>query len=223
MYQLGKPLKRHHKRFLWAVAAGLVLLAGWPVTAHFLHSDTTIGSPPLAKTTTISADKPKTKVFDEPLFTINLPTDWKTDAATLQANAFYRFYGSPSTGNTRWLDVYIDRLPANFAMNRMLPVQADGNIVSVTGPVSDNCTTFTSPGTPIGSGTALAKWQGITFTCDTGNYNRDVVGIGSGTVDNSVTLTGSTGAHKIYFTYTDNSAAADYSYFTDALKSFVLK
>jgi hypothetical protein len=53
------------------------------------------------------------------------------------------------------------------------------------------------------------------------NYERDVVGTSSPQEINTVTVTGpSTGTHKYFFVYTDNSAEPDYTIFTDALQSF---
>jgi hypothetical protein len=69
-----------------------------------------------------------------------------------------------------------------------------------------------------------AKWSGINFLCDLGNYLRDVVGTSSPEGINSVTLTGNTtGKHTLFFMYTDNTPSPDYSTFINALKSFQLK
>ena len=222
MYRLGEPLARHHKRIVWGVGAVVCIAAAALIIRDYVRANTVIGPTPPATTTSVTAAS-ATKAFDEPLFTVALPTDWQL-AESMSSPSMYRFVGTTKSDNARWLDIYVDTLPNNFAMNRMLPVQADGTGVAVIGTVSDNCVNFTGPGVTVGSGTALAKWEGITFACDTGNYIRDVVGIGTSSADNSVVLTSpDKGTHKFYFVYTDNSASPDYTIFTSALKTFQLK
>ena len=223
MYRLGESMARHHKRIVLLVAVAVVLIAAAALfIRYYVRANTFIGPTPPATTTSV-ATEPTPKTFDEPLFTIALPIDWRL-AESMSSPSMYRFVATAKPDNARWLDVYVDSVPANFAMNRMLPVQADGAGIAVTGTVSDNCVSFTGPGVTVGSGTAPAKWEGITFTCDTGNYIRDVVGVGTGTADNSVVLTSADkGTHKFYFVYTDNDASPDYTIFTSALKKFQLK
>jgi hypothetical protein len=102
-------------------------------------------------------------------------------------------------------------------------VQASGTGVSPLGDVSDNCTTFTN-GADSHQATQAAKWDGLPFLCDTGNYERDVVGIVSSDGSNTVKVTGTTGAtHRFFITYTDNSPSPDYTVFTAALRTFQAK
>ena len=224
MYRLGEPLAHYHKRIVWVVVIAVVLVTviAFLLVHYLVRANMAIGPTPPATTTSVASGV-ATKTLDEPLFTIALPTDWQL-AASMSSPSMYRFVATAKPDNARWLDVYVDSVPNNFAMNRMLPVQANGTGITVIGTVSDNCVNFTGPGVTVGSGTAPAKWEGITFTCDTGNYIRDVVGIGTGTADNSVALTSTDkGTHKFYFVYTDNDASADYTLFTSALKTFQLK
>jgi len=133
----------------------------------------------------------------------------------------YSWQGT-NKNNTRWLNVYMDTIPASLAVNRVLPVMGNGAALSLPTNVSDNCTTFTgaSNSTQL---SVTAKWQGITFLCDTGNYVRDVVGTSSLEGVNTVSLSTTTsGNHHFFFTYTDNSSSPDYTIFTNALKSFRL-
>jgi len=72
---------------------------------------------------------------------------------------------------------------------------------------------------------ASAKWQGIDFLCDQNNLERDVVGTSSLDGINTVSLNSPSGggAHKFFFTYTNQSINGDYSVFTDAVTSFKMK
>jgi len=166
---------------------------------------------------------PQLTQLQEPLFSVSLPVDWVKRANKDIPAPTYSWVGTAKDDVARWLNIYIDTIPSALAVNRMLPVAANGASLSLLANVSDNCTTFT--GANDSKQISLpAKWQGITFLCDTGNYIRDVVGTSSAEGINTVTLTGAThGRHRLFFTYTDNSPSPDYSIFTDALSSFRLK
>jgi hypothetical protein len=120
----------------------------------------------------------------------------------------------------RRIDIYIDNVPSSLAVNRLLPVQVNQDQLQPQGVVSDNCTDFTTPTAQSAqTGTIDAKWNGVDFLCDTGNYERDVVAIGS--ASGPISLTGpKTSTHKILLVYTDNTTQPDYSIFTAIVESF---
>lgn len=223
MYRLGEVEHRHRK--IYAFLAGFVALlvvAGF-IAAHFLQSNTEIGNTPSTVVTHVSYDTTKLKTFDTPLFTISLPEDWKPVSRNSDIPPpSYTWQGTVKDNANRWLSVYVDSNVANLAVNRELSVQASGTTLNALGDVSDNCTTFTGAASQ-SHGSTPAKWQGIDFLCDSGNYERDVVGVASPDGLNNVTLTGTKGAHRFFFTYTDNAVRADYSIFINALKSLQLK
>lgn len=153
-------------------------------------------------------------------FQINLPKDWK-QVTTPTANAAYSWRGATKDNSARALDIYIDNIPANFAVNRMLPLTANGAGVQATGGVSNNCSTFTLANTTNPqTGIAPSKWDGIDFLCDMANYVRDVVGTSSAEGVNVLSVTGPSGTHKYFFVYTDHSGEPSYDTFTAALQSF---
>lgn len=224
MYRFGERPHNHHK--LWLTLIGFVVIACLAVFAvlHLLKADTNIGQTPPPLTTTVTSNSPKLVTVQEPLFSLSLPEDWQPRDNTDTPKPTYSWHGTTSKDNTRWMNIYVDDIPATMAVNRVLPVESNGTTLTLTTDVSDNCTTFTGLPSNDQKNSVLAKWQGISFLCDTGNYLRDVVGTSSTDGVNSVQLTSATtGIHKFFFTYTDNSASPDYSVFMDALKSFHLK
>ena len=220
MYQAGRRIISHHKRHVvlgWLLIMLIALvLTGIAAAKHFLKADTAISQAPKPAVSTVIARGSATKQFDEGIFTLSLPNDWKF---TGRARTIYRQYTWENTADNpgvRTLDIYVDNIPTDLGVNRSLPVEAAGDRLTAT-TVSDNCASFTGDKVP-GSPVTPAKWMGIDFLCDLANYERNVIGTSSPGAINSVTLTGQTaGTQKLFFTYTDNSAEPDYEIFTNAL------
>lgn len=207
---------------VWIVIVLVALVVGGIVNArHFLNPDTNLGkTPPPVVNTVIAASSP-TKPFKEGVFTINLPKDWIYVGRTQNIYHAYIFENTASDKGVRQLDIYVDNIPTGLGVNQVLPVTSEGAKMDVT-TVSGNCAQFTGDKLP-GSPATPAKWAGLNFLCDLGNYTRNVVGTSSSNSIDSVTLTGATtGTHKLFFTYTDNSADPNYQILYDALQSFQL-
>jgi hypothetical protein len=226
MYQEGRRIISHHKRhviLIWFVVI-LLLLAGAGVYAakNLLKADTTIGKPPKAVVSTVTAQDSKTKKINKPTFTFELPKDWKFKGYSQNIYHAYIWENTGSSPGVRELDIYEDNIPTTLGVNRLLPVEAEGSKLAV-GNLSDNCASFTGDKVP-GNPSTPAKWSGVNFLCDLGNYERNVVGTSTTGSINKVILKGpTTGAHGLFFTYTDNSAEPDYNIFFSALQSFRLK
>jgi hypothetical protein len=221
-HQLHAHRSRRHHYKLWVLAVAVIVI-GVVLWLRTLKSDTKITN---GKATTSTIAGPATKKFDEPDFTINLPTSWTFIGAQHDINNIYHFRSEigGDQGN-RLLDVYEDSQLSKFAINRMVPVEADGASLTVSATeISDNCTAYTTgpaAQTTVGS---IAKWQGINFLCDMANPLRNVVGTGSPDGLNTVVLTGDLrGEHHYFFTYTENNNTPNYTIFTDALTSFQAK
>jgi len=221
-YRLGKRQISHRKWKLLALAIVLVLLGAGALWAKFyLRANTVIDPPPPAVTTQVTGNKEATKQFDEGLFTIDLPKDWVFTGHETARYSVYSWHNTKENPGVQQLQIYVDTIPADLGVNRVLPVQGEGNRAVPT-TVSDTCANFTGNKVP-GSATTPAKWDGIDFLCDLANYERDVVGTSSTDGINMVRLTGSRGTHKIFFAYTDNSGTPNFTIFTNAVQSFQLK
>lgn len=225
MYQAGRRIISHHKRhvFLGWFTVFIILLAvgGFLFVKYFLKSNTTISTPPPAKVSTVGDGTGAGKTFNEAAFTLRLPLDWKFVS---HSTSIYNVYTWENTSKepgpgVQQLQIYYDTIPSSLGVNRVLPVQGNGNQIVPTS-VSDNCATFTGNKVP-GSPQTPAKWSGVNFLCDLGNYERDVVGTSSSDGINVVKVAGTaTGTHRVFFAYTDNGPTPNFTIFTDAVQSY---
>ncbi|HET9174701.1 MAG TPA: hypothetical protein VFN56_05505 [Candidatus Saccharimonadales bacterium] len=187
-----------------------------------MHTTTTISPAPPAVVQTVQDSSKPVQRFTESTFSLSLPAGWVFD--THRTDAGQNIYSWKSTDNKsagREILVYVDTPVPTLGVNRAVMVQASGDKLAVTGDVSDNCAGFTSATAGAPSISSPAKWQGLDFLCDLGNYERDVVGTVSSDGINTVVLTGATsGAHHYFFTYTDNNIQPDFSPFLSALQTF---
>ena len=226
MYRLGK--RTHKKHLLLTALAVVILLLGSGIFAYkALHLTATPRTQIQNKPAVTRHYDPSSAAkvpIDQTLFSIDLPHDWKAATAPDSFTVRPTFYAQSSSVDARQLAVYIDELPTTLAVNRVVIVSALSNTVQYDA-VSDNCSGYAQPSkVDQDAGRTSAKWKGIDFLCDIGNYKRDVVGTTSKEAINKLTLTGQSGkTHAVFFTYTDNSSSPDFSVFYQMLASFRLK
>lgn len=227
MYRLGKRSPSFKRRLAFTITPAFVVLAilaiGGFKLSQALHAKPDLKQSAAIVTHPAEAQLGPTKRYDEGTFTIDIPTGWtigKHDSAPYDV---YR-WESGDTATKRLLEVYIDTIPQNYAVNRMVAVQSQSNHMALIGEASDNCMDFTKMTTPVTSTGTHARWQGIDFLCDLANYERDVVGTGSSDGINTVKLTGPTqGMHQVFFSYTDNNINPDFTTFYTILRGFQVK
>ena len=223
MYSLRRRQHRHYLGYMLAVVGAALIVVG-VFYARSLTSDTKLKqSKPL--TYYVPATTPPTAKVEEPLFTVELPTQWVNAPAPNTPYTAYSWRGADkSDDNARRLDIYIDTVPLSFAANRLTPVAVVDNHLQTTGPTSDNCSNFTDRSTMAQTGVAPSKWSGVNFLCDLSNYERNVVVAGSTEGVNTITLTGTTtGTHRVLLVYTDNSASPNFAIFAAIIQSFSLR
>lgn len=221
LYQHQLHAHGHRRRHLrrWGFI-GLLVIVGVAVWLHSLKPHTEVAAAkPVTKTV---AANDATKRWDEPTFSLELPSGWVLDGAPTASHYEWQG-GQKGVDDSRTLEVYVGNTPAKLAVNRVIAVDPNGAGINVNGTVSANCSTFTGNGvhTP-GEGPAPGLWNNLPFICDLANYERDVVGTVSSQGINSLTLSGASGPHRFFFVYTDSSYVADYDIFTAALQSFVV-
>lgn len=173
----------------------------------------------------VTGSDSKKMTVTEPLYTMQLPGDWKEKSrVNTAAETSVTWRATKKNDDARWLTVYIDKIPAQKSINRLLPVSSQKDRL-LLGDISDNCITFTEGGSFDASKAAQnkdkqARWSGVDFICNLPSILENQVGTGSSEGINQVTLTGTKGPHKYFFLYVDHDIQPDYSIFTDALSSF---
>ncbi len=229
MYRLGRRSKKKTKRKLWVVIL-FVLLALGAVVAYTVI--TFLNEPDEQITTTQAITReyapPKgeeTRNFNQDTFTVTLPSDWVFKGNNEAPYNIYSYQATKKNADNRWLEVYVDRVPTGVAFNKILPVIIESNKIVVTGSVSENCVEFTGPkGNPAAAGVdkLAAKWQGVDFLCDMGNYTRNVVGVGTTATSHNLILASPSSKHTFYFKYIDHNSNPDYQILENALESFTV-
>jgi hypothetical protein len=220
-HKAGRP--RRGKRALLTLLGIVVVVITAFAVRHLLSSDTSLGETPPAATSKVSLPIQHKRHISERFFSLDLPTDWRSTASPNQPYAIYSWHNTAGNKGVRRLDVYLDGAP-RLAVNRVLPVQANGTRLVLLGQVSDNCMTFTEGAKRTAAASMPAKWRGVNFLCDTANPLRDVVGTSSPNgIDTVKVSSPGTGTHDFFFVYTDNSATPDYDVFTGIVTSFQAK
>ncbi|MDB5161041.1 MAG: hypothetical protein JWO96_421 [Candidatus Saccharibacteria bacterium] len=164
---------------------------------------------------------------DEAAFLFVLPGKWKLSSKDWDARYHawqWQFADSRYAG--RWFRVYQDTIPEDYAVNYLLPVSGAADVVQI-GQMSGNCADFTTTGqtktNTSGTIAAPSKWQQVSFLCDYGNQNHQVVGTSSPDGINTVVLKGNNGTHKFFFLYQDNNYNPDFGVISNILSTFHAK
>lgn len=225
MYRVDKRTHRHRRARRWGIMLLLLLVVGGSVYAlmhiRIAPKQNIHNTAPIS--TNYAVQEGRKVTVDKPLFKMELPYGWTEITVTPGSTSpTYSFRSNPK--QAQLLDVYIDNIPTNLAFNRAISVAQQGTGLSYD-IVSENCATFTDPtkANPQ-TGRVVARWQGIDFACDVGNYARAVVGSVSKAGPNEIAITTqSDAAHKAFFAYTDNNINPDYSVLYGMLGSVQIK
>lgn len=232
-YKYGhRPGRRRRTRVLIVMAVSLVLLG---LAVSFVYFDlrnnrNTDSAEGVGRTIAQTLDNAsQTTLLDDPLFTMEFPSDWKEIRRTNNANEHsITWQATKHREDNRYIKIYIDTIPKSYPVNRMLPLTSRGSTFSV-GDISSNCATFTKGGTTeAGRAQFLsaenAKWQGVDFICDLAQVTDNEVGTSSVEGINTVSATGPTkGKHSYFFVYTDHNIHPDNTILYNALRSFKAK
>jgi hypothetical protein len=167
-------------------------------------------------------------MVSEPLFEMQLPGDWKEAKRTnLPTEHSITWQGTTKYEDNRSITLYVDVIPPNLAVNKILPVTVQGVQLSPQ-DMSDNCVDFTSGGSrqvqkAVQARDTSAKWMGVDFICDMDNVVDNQIGVGSTAGLNQIVVTTPKGTHKYFFVYADRNIHPDATILKDALNSFKAK
>jgi hypothetical protein len=233
MYRDGKPIRKHTLKPIIVITIVVVVL----LCFIYLIFVKDTGS----NTKLTNGDALLTKVnnkgqisvtVNEPYFTMELPGTWNESSRDSDPNyQSIQWNTTDSKSGNRWVRIYIDSIPSDFAVNYLLPVTANNNKLE-PGQISDNCVTFTrganqsnkDVSTPIGKESLPALWQKVSFRCDNTHTTHQVVGTGSTEGRNAVTVTGQKhGTHKYFIIFRDDNIRPDYTILTSIIESFQAK
>ncbi len=222
-----KRLKRYAKVLF--VTMALVLMGWLAITLDILRNQSEPDATEnLSVSQTVGDDVYKYKI-DEPTFTMQLPGDWEeVKRINLSNQAGIVWQATRDKQADRYLTAYIDRLPPNIAVNRVVPLEASNEYFKV-GNLSRQCHTFTVGGTNnLVQANKLSprqsKWEGVDFICNLTNPIENQIGTSSKGAVNKVTIKGKEqGEHSYFFVYTDHNKQPNDQIFLDALNSFKAK
>jgi hypothetical protein len=226
MYRHNRKVKlKRDKHVFWIaiIVVSIVILVVWLLIHDDINNsaETTKAAPIISDVAGTSDER--RLVINEASFSFSVPDDWKQKARETKPYNFWRWEATKKNADARSLELYVDTIPENLAINRLLPVSANENRL-LLGTVSDNCTTFTEPKSKGSKENVMSRWQKVNFLCDMGNYSRNVIGTGSEGALNRTQVTGVEGAkHNYFFVYTDHTSRPDDSIFEDMLKTFEAK
>ncbi len=219
--------KLSHKVLHTIVTVVLTLaIIGGGAYAYLLFlqdTEVTIENKDVGSVKTVEALTPNNTRFTEAAFTFDMPGDWKK-TGELTTGPFHKFSYQSTMKNAenRYLDIYLDKIPLDMAVNKVVAVRGEGTKLS-HGSVSSNCAEFTMK-TSAKMLVAPAKWDGVDFMCDMDVTTRNVVGTSSPGNINKVELTnvGFT-KRQFFFVYTDHNFNPEYTIFYEVLDSFTVR
>lgn len=232
VYRYDHRSAKHHRTAIVIIVVVVLLIA--PIV-YFVYRDIVSNSSSVVDGQTkvvgqvVGGDDTGGFKVDEPLFSMTLPSDWKqTGRFTSTTEQSITWQAGKKNEDNRWLKLYIDTIPADIAVNRMLPVTVNGDSLT-TGDVSDSCATFTGGGTLDAQKATLlrpapAKWQGVDFICNLPSVVENQVGVAAVGGVNKIVIEGPTkGTHTYFFVYTDHNIQPNYTILSDAVESFRAK
>jgi hypothetical protein len=169
---------------------------------------------------------PDPLLVDEEYFTLELPGDWKElERSDTPQERSIAWQSQREDRTERFLKIYIDTIPEDKAINRLLPVRAEGNSLQ-HGELSYNCLTLTDED-EINRETVvpvMTSWQDISFWCNLPDLLGNEIGIGSADGLNKVRVTGrSQGEHEYFIVYNDSTVNPSSNILVNVVRSFRAK
>ena len=229
-YKYGhKPGRRRRTKVMIVLGISFLILGGAATLLYFDIRNNQGAPVETTGRTVVQAldDSTSNVTVDDEYFKMELPVNWKE---MKQQPSKYPLYwqATGSREDNRYVKIYVDNIPKEYAVNRMVPVSASGSGLSIK-EVSNNCSTFTKGGiAQAGQAQFLenesARYEGVDFICNLARIVDNEVGTSSPDGINTVVVAGPTkGKHSYFFVYVDHNIQPDYNIFYNALRSFEAK
>lgn len=219
------PPKKRYKLLRFLIITGVIVAVGIAIWLYLKRPHINVNDSGF-KLSPTAFDEPATKRISEPLYLFDILADWKEIDRRNVPYHVVTWKGTTKDSAARTLEVYVDALPVNLEINRVLPVNGQEDRLAVF-QASENCVLFSpetaklTPEQATKQPVRAVTFQKVNFNCDVPNSLRNVVGTGSEEGHNTVSLTGIKGGkHKYFLVYTDHSAHPDEKFFPDVLRSF---
>lgn len=204
----------------WCLFAVIIILIGIILWKLILKDSktTVVNNDSTPVITQVEASDLSQKI-DEPLFSLMLPRDWEQYQKTSKPHAHY-FRSTKENEDDRTLVLYINSNTDHITLNKLIPVTAQNDRLTV-GAMSEDCANFVeSGGVNRPSEDRVVEWQSIKFVCDLSHINRNAMGVSArGEAMNSVTV----GNNKFFFLFTDHNHRPDALMPIKILESFRAK
>lgn len=166
-----------------------------------------------------------TLLVNEQDFEFELPGDWrKIDAVNTANEQSITWQATLRDEDNRWLKLYINSIPEDQAVVRLLPVKVSDSRMQ-RGQLSGHCNTFTGEASG-GQRYPMAKWEDVDFWCDAGRrVNVNIIGTGQASQPiNTIEITGeNSGTNRYFFVYTDQNIRPNFEILYSAVNSFRAK
>jgi hypothetical protein len=197
-YHYGhKPAKRRPRKALVVLVCSLMLV-GLAVGIIYADLRKHVSSGVEGESKIVNqvlSDSINQITIDEPNYTLELPSDWKETSRNVN-NTYISitWQATTKTKDNRWLTLYMDKIPFDTPVNRLVAVSAQGSTLKFS-DVSDNCANFTVGGTFNTSiattlKPTLTKWNKVDFICNLPEVTDNEIGTGAEGTINSVTVAG---------------------------------
>lgn len=231
-YQIERSQDSRKKRYVVVVAVFILLvLVGGSiyVVADLNRNRLSIDNTENAATLgVVNPIKEPDQLFQTDLYQFKAPADWRrinNPEVTVGNKRYYpdRYQGTTGNHIGRKVDVYIDSIPSDLGIDKVIAVQPAGQRV-IVGGMSEQCYYFTDVPDGKSGNNFPSFWEeeGIKFLCKS-SVITNVVGAIYETQSTGVTLKTSVGDKNFFLVYTDHGSSTNNNIFIDILASFRTK
>lgn len=211
-----RVLRRHKRAILFMCVLLFLVLACYGAFAWYVSQGDDIDHP---QTDIKSKNFNPLNTFKTPYFYFEADKTWQFVKNESSPNIFV-YRSSKKEIVMRDLTVYVDTLPKDRLLTRILPVEGGGDHF-VAGEVSGHCKDYLK-GTikPTNNNPVPASIESVSFTCQV-DSTSNTVGIGQKGGSYGAVLTGESGkSSRYYLLYHDLRFTAQYSDFVNIVRSF---